>query len=184
MPLRKPGKPDYTIAKAYRPISLLSTLGKAMEGVVAERLSYLVETHNLLPKNHFGARKKRSTVQALTVLQENIYNAWREKKVLSIVSFNVKGAYNSVNIGILEHRLRRRRIPEQLIKWIIDFYSNRKAAVVVNGHVTEVIDILQAGLPQGSKVSPILFLFFNADLVASKLNRNKGAIAFVDDFTA
>jgi hypothetical protein len=184
VPLRKPGKPDYTVAKAYRPISLLSTLGKAMEGVVAERLSYLVETHNLLPRNHFGARKNRSTVQALTVLQESIYNAWREGKVLSMVSFDVKGAYNGVNIGVLEHRLRRRRIPEQLISWIVDFCSHRKASVMVNGHVTEIMDILQAGLPQGSKVSPILFLFFNADLVASKLNRNEGAMAFVDDFTA
>ncbi len=69
MPLRKLAKPDYTVAKAYRPISLLSTLGKVMEGVVAERLSYLVEAHDLLPKNHHGARKKRSTVQALTVFK-------------------------------------------------------------------------------------------------------------------
>ncbi len=52
MPLREPGKPDYTVAKAYRPISLLLTLGKTMEGVVAERLSYLVEAHDILPKNH------------------------------------------------------------------------------------------------------------------------------------
>ena len=43
---------------------------------------------------------------------------------------------------------------------------------------------MQVGLPQGSKVSPILFLFFNADLVTSKLNRNGGAMAFVDDYTA
>jgi len=184
VPLRKPGKPDYTIAKAYRPISLLSTLGKAMEGVIAERLSYVAETHGLLPKNHFGARKNRSTVQALTLLQESIYNAWRERKVLSMVSFDVKGAYNGVNIGVLEHRLRRRRIPEQLIRWIIDFCSNRKASVMVNGHVTEIADIPQAGLPQGSKVSPMLFVFFNADLVTSRLNRNEGAMAFVDDYTA
>ena len=44
IPLRKPGKEDYTIAKAWRPISLLSTLGKVMESVIAERISHLVET--------------------------------------------------------------------------------------------------------------------------------------------
>ena len=33
IPLKKPGKGDYTIAKAWRPISLLSTLGKALESV-------------------------------------------------------------------------------------------------------------------------------------------------------
>ncbi|KAF3346524.1 hypothetical protein VdG2_05329 [Verticillium dahliae VDG2] len=42
----------------------------------------------------------------------------------------------------------------------------------------------QAGLPQGSPLSPILFLFFNADLVQRKIDCYGGAIAFVDDFTA
>ena len=40
LPLRKPGKPDYRMAKAYRPISLLATLSKLMELVLARRLSY------------------------------------------------------------------------------------------------------------------------------------------------
>jgi hypothetical protein len=51
-----------------------STLGKALESVVAERISHAVETFGLLPTNHFGARKKRSTEQALVLLQEHIYN--------------------------------------------------------------------------------------------------------------
>jgi hypothetical protein len=45
IPLKKPGKEDYTIAKAWRPISLLSTLGKALESVVAERISDIVKTY-------------------------------------------------------------------------------------------------------------------------------------------
>jgi hypothetical protein len=31
---------------------------------------------------------------------------------------------------------------------------------------------------------PIISLFFNADLVPSKLNRNQGPITFVDNYTA
>ena len=94
IPLRKPDKADYTSAKAYRPISLLPTLAKALEAVVAERLSYLAEQHSLLPRNHFGARKRRSTVQALTLIQEKVYDAWRDRMVLSLVSFDVKRAHN------------------------------------------------------------------------------------------
>ncbi|KAI7978758.1 hypothetical protein EIK77_001188, partial [Talaromyces pinophilus] len=40
IPLKKPNKEDYTIAKAWRPISLLATLGKVLESVVAERISH------------------------------------------------------------------------------------------------------------------------------------------------
>jgi len=65
-------------------------LAKALEAVVAGRLSYLAEEYALLPKNHFGTRRRRSTIQAHSLLQENIYEAWRDKKVLSLVSFDVK----------------------------------------------------------------------------------------------
>jgi hypothetical protein len=79
------------IGRTYRPISLLATLGKALEALVAERITYYAETYHLLPQNHFGARKRWSTVQALMVLTEQIFQAWKHRKVLSLVSFDVKG---------------------------------------------------------------------------------------------
>jgi hypothetical protein len=115
IPLKKPDKEDYTLAKAWRPISLLSTLGKVLEAVVAERISHAVETSRLLPTNHFGARRRRSAEQALVLLQEHIYKAWRARKVLSLVSFDVKRAYNGVSKERLLQRLTARRIPPQLI---------------------------------------------------------------------
>lgn len=185
IPLRKPNKPDYTVPKAYRPISLLATLGKAMEAVIAERISYLVESEaQLLPKNHFGARKRRSAVQAMMVLQEKIFEAWRNRRVLSLVNFDVKGAYNGVAKEVLLERLKSRRMPQELVRWIDDFCANRRASIVANGMTSAVTDLQQAGLPQGSPLSPILFLFFNADLVQTVINCNQGAIAFIDDYTA
>jgi hypothetical protein len=58
--LRKLGKADYTLPKAFRPILLLPTISKGLEAVVTARLSFITETHNLLPSNHFGARPRRS----------------------------------------------------------------------------------------------------------------------------
>ena len=121
IPLKKPGKADYTNPESYRPISLLPTLSKAMEAVVAERISYLVEEDGLLPSNHFGGLKQRSTVDALVVLQEKIYQAWRDKKVLSLITFDVKGAFNGVATPVLLERLREKRIPEDLVRWIQAF---------------------------------------------------------------
>jgi hypothetical protein len=184
IPLRKPDKPNYKLAKAYRPISLLATLGKILESIVADRISYIVEEIGLLPANHFGARKKRSTEQALTLLQEYIYKAWRSKKVLSLISFDMKGAYNGVYKERLLQRLRARGIPQVLVQWIDAFCSRRTATILVNGYTSEKQDLPQAGLPQGSPLSPILFLFFNADLVQHKLNTKGGSMAFVDDYTA
>ena len=42
----------------------------------------------------------------------------------------------------------------------------------------------QADLPQGSPLSPILFLLFNATLIQQVINAKGGSLAFVDDYTA
>ncbi|KAJ5264436.1 hypothetical protein N7505_007229 [Penicillium chrysogenum] len=184
IPLKKPNKENYTIAKSWRPISLLATLGKILESVVAERISHAVETHGLLPTSHFGARKQRSAEQALLLLQEQIYTAWRGRRVLSLISFDVKGAYNGVCKERLLQRMKARGIPEGLLRWVEAFCSERTANIQINGQLSEVQSLPQAGLPQGSPLSPILFLFFNADLVQKQIDSQGGADAFVDDFTA
>ena len=54
-----------------------------------------------LSPTQFGARPRRSTEQALTILVEKIYDAWRGAKVLSLVTFDVQGAYNGVNKDVV-----------------------------------------------------------------------------------
>ena len=51
--IRKPDKPNYELPKAHRPIALISTMAKVLTALIAENISRLVETHQLLPKTHF-----------------------------------------------------------------------------------------------------------------------------------
>jgi hypothetical protein len=103
--------------------------------------------------------------------------------VLSLISFDVKGMYNGVYKDRLLQRLAARGILAELVRWIDAFCSGRTATILVNGHVLEQQQLLQAGLPQGSLLSPVLFLFFNADLVQRRIDGNGGSMAFVDDYT-
>jgi hypothetical protein len=180
--LRKPGKPDYAIPGSYRPISLLNTLSKLLEAVMAQRLSYLAEKHGLLPDTRFGGRPGRTTEQALLVLSNAIDRAWNQHKVVTLIAFDLKGAFNGVNKVSLDSRLRARRIPIVARKWIASFMSDRYASIGFDDFRTKITPLANAGLAQGSPLSPILFAFFNSDLVDQPLTFHGGSSAFIDDY--
>ena len=71
--LRKPEKDDYSALGAYRPIALLSTVGKVIESLTARRLQDLAEQHNLIPDVQMGNRPNRSTDTAVDLLVEQIH---------------------------------------------------------------------------------------------------------------
>ena len=178
--LRKPGKPDYTKAKAYRPITLESTIGKVFESVMAEMLSYLTETNELLPAHHYGGRPGRSTEDALMILQENIYKAWKEKKIFTAIFLDVAGAFNNVHHKRLIHNLQTRRVPRNIAKWMESFLQGRSTKLQFNGAKSEPINT-PAGVPQGSPLSPLLYMYYNADLLDIGTKRNDIALGFIDD---
>ncbi|EED11833.1 polymerase, putative [Talaromyces stipitatus ATCC 10500] len=109
--LRKSGKPDYGSPEAYRPISLLNTLGKVLEAVMARRLSFWAESYKLLPDTQFGGRPGRNTEQALLTLANAIDRAWLQSKVITLVAFDLKGAFNGVNDSSLDAHLQAKGIP-------------------------------------------------------------------------
>lgn len=180
--LRKPGKPDYAEPGAYRPISLLNTLGKILEAVMAKRLSFWAETHKLLPDSQFGGRPGRNTEQALLILANAIDRAWLRSKVITLIAFDLKGAFNGVNSVSLDARLRAKGIPTIARRWIRSFMENRYASISFDDFQTEIMPLENAGLAQGSPLSPILFGFFNSDLVDQPVDYQGGASAFIDDY--
>jgi hypothetical protein len=54
IPLKKPNKGDYAAEKAWRPISLLSTLGKGLESVVADEYRTQLRLLDCFPRTTSG----------------------------------------------------------------------------------------------------------------------------------
>jgi hypothetical protein len=176
------GKRDYASPNAYRPISFLNTLGKLLEGVMAERLSHYAENFSLLPDTQFGGRPGRSPEQALLILANSIDKALRKNKALTLVAFDLKGAFNRVNKRSLDARLREKGIPSIARRWIRSFMEERRANIRFDGFSSAIEAVPTAGLAQGSPLSPILFDFFNSNLVNQPVNNLGGASAFIDDY--
>jgi ribonuclease HI len=177
--LRKPNKPNYTKPNAYRPIALESTIGKVLESIMAEHISYLCETFNLLPKNHFGGRPGRTTEDAMLILSESIHKAWKKGEVFSAILMDVTGAFNNVHHERLIHNMRKRKIPVEITNWILSFLSNRTTKMRFNGITTKPIPT-PTGIPQGSPLSPILYILYNSDLLDIP-GENQLGLGFIDD---
>src|SRR5271169_797062 len=181
--LRKQAKPDYTKPNAYRPIALEKTLGKLLESIMAEILSYLAETYNLLPVEHFGGRPGRTAEDAMIVLSERIHQAWKRKEIFSAVFMDVAGAFNNVHHQRLMHNMREKRIPNHIVEWMESFLKDRTTELRFNGTTSKMIRT-EAGVPQGSPLSPILYMFYNGDLlkVPRMCGENDGmSLGFIDD---
>ena len=113
--LKKPGKPDYSLPKAYRMITLLNCLGKVAEKIMATRLSHLGETTNLLYKEQMGGRKKRSAVDAVLALVHDAEEAINNNKIFSCLLLDVKGAFDHVALNQLLKILRELHLPEPIM---------------------------------------------------------------------
>lgn len=147
--LRKPGKPDYTILKAYRPIALGDTIGKIAESVIASRLSSLAEQHALLPDTHFGGRPGRTTTDAVLYGLQRIKDAARKGQVTSVLFLDISQAFPSVSHARLLHNLRKRAVPDAIVNWIASFLTDRTTTLKFDDYTSELRHA-SVGVPQGS----------------------------------
>jgi hypothetical protein len=102
-------------------VALLNTLGKFLESIVARRLSYMVETYDLLPPAHLGGRRSISTEYAIQILLDRIHQAWGVGlPVVSMALLDVVGAYDNTTHERLLHDLRRKGLGK-VIPWVRAF---------------------------------------------------------------
>lgn len=161
--LRKSGKPPEE-PKSWRPIALLSTIGKLLERIVARRiLDQVRKKPNLLPATQFGGR---STTEALQYLLNIVYDAWGmdPNLIVTIMCLDMGGAYDNVFRQKLLEMLVEKGMPRWVVDFIKSFLSNRWAHFEMPGLVSEPFR-LNTGIPQGSPLSPVLFLLFATPLL-------------------
>lgn len=179
----KPGKTaaQKRLAGGWRPISLLSCLGKVLEWIIARRVTQAAENHNLLPEGQFGNRRGRSTEAATRFVVQAVRAAWKGGGTASLLQLDLKGAFDRVHHATLVETLRRYGYPPPLLRWLKGYLRDRTARLLVDGVLTPPTPI-HAGVPQGSPLSPILFILFVASLYED-LRRAPGqlTVGFADD---
>lgn len=161
---------------SYRPISLLSVLGKLFEKLLLRKLEPLIDEKQLIPAFQFGFRRKHSTIDlALSVLRE-ASEALEERKFCCAVFLDVAQAFDKVWHEGLLHKLQT-VLPLSYCQLLQSYLQDRQFRVQ-SGSVYSSWNPVKAGVPQGSVLGPILYVLYTADVPISPLVSNS---IFADD---
>ena len=179
--IKKPNK-DPLFADHYRPISLLPTIGKLYERLILSRIQTFIDEEQIIPHVQFGFIKDHSTTLQLLRVTNFISQAIDERKRVVLALLDVKRAFDSVWHPALVHKLIQLKFPHQLVLVIHNFLQNRSFQASCNKTLSTPRPI-EAGVPQGSVLSPTLFNIFTHDLPNSISANNNNTIVscYADD---
>lgn len=176
-PLFKSGDP--TCPENYRPISLLSNLAKIMEKLIKSRLFDFVAKFGLLQSNQYGFQPNKSTEDALIEFTKTIINNMESNKKCLSIFLDLTKAFDTVPHEDLLSKLEAYGIRGVPLK-LFENYLNDRSQILQLNSVSSKVNLTNFGLPQGTVLSPLLFLLYVNDMLLLKIP-NCRAISFADD---
>ena len=154
------------VNKHLRPISLTPILSKVAEDYVVEEYikpAVLVK----VDWNQFGTVPNSSTAHALISMLHTWYQTTDgNSSTVRVVLFDFKKAFDLIDHGILLEKLKNFDMPEWVRLWIEDFLTDRHQRVKLSQDCFSEWGRVPAGVPQGTKLGPWLFVVMTSKLKA------------------
>ncbi|KAI1000307.1 hypothetical protein K3495_g7886 [Podosphaera aphanis] len=137
--LQKLNKVNLSSPRSYRPIALLSVLGKGLDRTLAKHISWIAIREKALASQQFSAVPCRSAIDVVACLTHDVERALNEGRTASMLTLDIKGAFDAVLPGRLIRRLREQRWPHNLINWIKSFTAGRSVQIRLDGEMGPLV---------------------------------------------
>ena len=147
----------------YRPITLLSCMGKLFTAIINSRLQIFSTEFNIIQQNQSGFRKNYSTMDNVFVLQALFDILASKKKKMYCAFIDFQRAFDTVWRAGLWKKLIDSNIKGKCFNVIYSMYQGIKSCVSVNGELSTFFQC-STGVRQGENISPFLFSIYLNDL--------------------
>jgi len=156
----KPNNPP-DLLSSYRPISLLPFFAKILERLILKRIIPVIIENNILPDSQFGFRASHSTIHQVHRLVDAISYALEQKLYCTCVFLDISQAFDRVWHDGLLYKLKQFLPPAYYL--IIKSYLIERHFQIRYGSAFSNIAVINAGVPQGGILSPILYNIYASD---------------------
>ncbi|KFM83168.1 Retrovirus-related Pol polyprotein from type-1 retrotransposable element R1, partial [Stegodyphus mimosarum] len=164
---------------SFRPICLLSALGKIYEKIIVNRLKYHIHKNNFLSPKQYGFRSGCSTTHALQRIYDEVQHNRSQNLQTAFISVDLQSAFDTLWWPAIKQALREAQCPENIYQVFDSYLTDRQLLIASNNGI--VTKTQTRGCPQGSCAGPLLWnLTFNKILEATWPDHTT-IIAYADD---
>ena len=147
----------------YRPVSLTSLCCKIQEHIVTSIALNHLDEHHILTDCQHGFKARRSCETQLLTLAQELIAGLHKRHQHDMIILDFSKAFDRMPHELLMVKLGHYGIREATQRWIRAFLTDRTQQVLVEGATSDSIPVV-SGVPQGTVLGLLLFLFFINDL--------------------